>query len=364
MKRIVHRTVAAGFLAAVTLAAGLGTAGAVTYTGGDLLYVAYQPHGRELIVDLGPASTLLGASTPVAITRLAAGDLTGLFGSPLPPLKVALYATSGPDGFIASNGPTDPALVGSAAGASSQIGVLGSNAAYVSRPVAGNPDAAYFEFGDIGSYQVTLDAVNPGSIGNNVPFNAESDFAGGRLAIPVFEGRFNPFTGVPPTQSLVGHLGVAPDGTLTYQPLRLIQAACTAGPATLNPKSEGGGFSFDVVLTDVTDPDHPTPVPLSRMAPAFILQAGSTVLPPPDAGPGCAPAEDGIWETPAARTDTSIGFIAGSDGDCSTMDGNRQDILAVIGPESGDQPICFASMVDGNPVSCCDTVRVLEKSRR
>ena len=109
-----HRTraLAAGVLAATALAAGISASTAVTYGSGDLLLVAYQPHGKELIVDLGPSSALLGASAPVAIPQLGAADLTSIFGSPLPALKVALIAADGSDSYLATNGPNAVSLPG------------------------------------------------------------------------------------------------------------------------------------------------------------------------------------------------------------------------------------------------------------
>jgi len=357
---------AALVLTAVTLlATGGSPARAATYDGGDLLVVIYQPHGREFIVDLGPASAFTGSAVPVPVTQYTASDLTDAYGGTLPAsLQIAVFGASGVDGYITTGGPETTGLVGSAIGASSQIRFFGGNFANLSAPVATNPAAGTFEAGNVRSYQSTLDGRVQGSLGNNVPFSVEATLAGAGADLPFFSGRFNPFAGVPASQSLLGTFRFGPDGTAVYLPARTIQATCVAGPHTLNPKSNGAGFSFSVVLTDVTDPLNPVPVPLSRMSAASISQVGGTTLPTPFSGPGCTSDQDGIWETPGLRVDPFINFSAPSDGDCSTLDGNRQDILAVVERSSGLLPICISATVDGNPVACCDTVNVLAKSSR
>jgi hypothetical protein len=353
-------------LAAVTLlAAGGPMVHAATYNNGDLLVVIYQPHGREFIADLGPASAFTGSALPVPVSQYTGSDLTGVYGGTLPSsLQVAVFGANGADGYLATGGPASATLVGSAIGASSQIRFLGGNFANLSAPVDTNPNAGTFEAGDARSYQNTLNGQVQGSLGNNVPFSVEGTLAGGSIDLPLFSGRFNPFAGIPATQSLLGTFRFGPDGTAVYLPARTIQATCVAGPHTINPKSNGAGFSFSVVLTDVTDPLNPIAVPLSRMSPAWISQVGGTTLPTPFSGPGCTADQDGIWETPSLRVDPFINFSAASDGDCSTLDGNRQDILAVVGRSSGATPICIGATVDGNPVACCDTVNVLAKSAR
>lgn len=364
MRKPFVKNAALALTAVALLAAGGSFAHAATYNGGDLLVVIYQPHGREFIADLGPASAFTGAALPVTVTQYTASDLLDAYGGSLPAsLQVAAFAANGSDGYVATGGPASNALVGSAIGASSQIRFLGGNFANLSAPVS-NPNAGTFEAGDVRSYQNTLNGRVQGSLGNNVPFSVEGTLAGSSVDLPLFSGRFNPFAGVPATQSLLGTFRFGPDGTAVYLPARTIQATCVAGPHTINPKSNGAGFSFSVVLTDVTDPLNPIAVPLSRMSPASISQVGGTTLPTPFAGPGCTSDQDGIWETPSLRVDPFINFSAPSDGDCSTLDGNRQDILAVAGRSSGLVPICISATVDGNPVACCDTVNVLAKSAR
>ena len=352
-------------LAAALLSGSLVPTLAASFGSSDVLLVAYEPHGREFIVNLGPGAALTGATGPVDITQYTASDIGGAYGGTLPSnLHLAVIAAVGADGYLATEGPGDPSLVGSAIGAANQIRFLGGNFATLSAPVAGNPNAGTFEFGNPRSYQATLNRINPGSLGNNVPFDAEGTLAAHTVLVPFYQAQFNPFAGIAAHQSLVGSFELHADGTLRFLPKRTIQAACVAGPKTLNPKAQGATFSFNVTLTDVTDPANPLPVDLSRMDPAWISQAGSSSLPVPFAGSGCGPSDDGIWETLASRTSLGINFVAPSDGDCSTLDGNRQDIQAAFGRDIGTQPICFSSAVEGNSFTCCDTVNVLDKTRR
>jgi hypothetical protein len=352
-------------LAAAVLGALSARTEAASYGSFDVLLVVYQPIGRELIVNLGPGAGYVGATGPVDVTQYTASDIAAVYGGTLPAnLRLAILAAVGTDGYLASNGPADPSQVGSAIGAANQIRFLGGNFATLSAPVAGNPNAGTFEFGNPRSYQATLDRINPGSIGNNVPFNAESGLSSRPAPVPFYQAHFNPFAGIPASQALLGNFLVQADGTIRFLPKRLIQAACVAGPKTINPKALGATFSFSVTLTDVTDPGSPLAVDLSRMDPAFLSQVGTTSLPIPFAGAGCSSPEDGIWETVSARTAQGITFVNPSDGNCSTLDGNRQDIIAVLGRDAGTQPVCFSSSVEGNPFTCCDSVDVLDKIRR
>jgi hypothetical protein len=352
-------------LATALLAGGTGRMEAASYGSSDVLLVAYQPHGREFIVNLGPGSGYVGATGPVDVTQYTASDIAGVYGGTLPTnLNLAVIAANGADGYLATNGPADTTLVGSAIGASQQIQFLGANFKGLSAPVSGNANAGTFEFGDPRSYQATLNRINAGSLGNNVSFDAENPLPTHSILVPFFQARRNPFAGIPATQTLLGSFQMNADGTLRYLPKRDIQAVCVAGPKTLNPKAQGATFSMSVTLTDATDPANPLPVDLSRMDPAFLSQVGSTTLPTPFAGPGCGPSDDGIWETLSSRTPTGVNFVAPSDGNCSTLDGNRQDIYAALGRDIGSQPICLSSSVEGNSFTCCDTVTVLDKTRR
>jgi hypothetical protein len=197
---------------------------AMTYEGDHLLFVAYQSQGREFIADLGPIQPYLKATGPVPIRQVRMADLLAAFGA-VPPegLNLAVVAADGPDGYIASVGRDGvPAAgvtaVGSAIGASSQIRALGGNVEGLAAPLPGNDSAGLFEYGDAGSYQATLDAAAPGSLGGNVPFSVETAWTGSTLTLAVVQARFNPYTGAADTPSEIGRLSVSADGSLTWIP--------------------------------------------------------------------------------------------------------------------------------------------------
>src|SRR5262249_5258479 len=146
---------------------------------------------------------------PVDITQFSAADLSGAYGGALPSnLMLAVFAGVGADGYVATNGPGAPLLVGSAIGAANQIRFLGAHFAGLSEPVAGTTNAGTFEFGNSRSYQATLDRINPGSLGNNVPFSVEVLLPGHTTLIPFFKAESNPFAGIPASQTLLGSFQV------------------------------------------------------------------------------------------------------------------------------------------------------------
>jgi hypothetical protein len=197
---------------------------ALSYQGGDLLFVAYEPQGREFIADLGPLDAYLKSTGPVAIRQVSVADLREAFGT-LPPqgLNVALVAADGADGYVASVGregvsSRGTSAIGSAIGASAQIRALGGNLEGLSRPVPGNVTAGLFEFGETGSYQATLDAAHTGSLGSNLPWSVEAVWNGRSITVPVVKARFNPYTGAADAPSEIGRLQVSADGRLTWLP--------------------------------------------------------------------------------------------------------------------------------------------------
>src|SRR5262245_16070234 len=157
-------------LIATAVLVGLGgSAAAGTFHSTDVLFVAYQPGGREFIANLGPVAGYLSASSPIDITQYTSGDLAGVYGGSLPvDLRLAVFASVGVDTYVATNGPSDASLVGSAIGASNRIRSMGGSFASSSTPVLGNPNAGTFEFGDIHSYQATLNNPYEGSLGSTV----------------------------------------------------------------------------------------------------------------------------------------------------------------------------------------------------
>lgn len=218
------RTLVPSLLLLGAAVAAAPAARALTYEGGDLLFVAYQSQGREMIVDLGPIKTFLKAHGPVPIAQVRMADLAAAFGG-VPPegLNIAVVAADGPDGYIASVGRDGVPVAGvmatgSAIGASSQIRALGGNAEGLAKPAPGNDSAGLFEYGDTGSYQATLDAATKGSLGGNVPFSVETAWNGKALELPVVQARFNPYTGAAGAPAEIGRLSVSADGSLTWIP--------------------------------------------------------------------------------------------------------------------------------------------------
>jgi hypothetical protein len=143
-------------------------------------------------------------------------------------------------------------------------------------------------------------------------------------------------------------------GACATSPAIIPQATCTASPEVLNLDSNGKPFGLTVALTDrcsgrALDPMGLTPLFVSAVnAPAL----GQVILPTPNSDPGCT--QDGIWETVSHRdgvdADTmTTHFQAPSDGLCTTLDGNRQDIIRLLGngPDGGKADISFAAGYPG-----------------
>jgi hypothetical protein len=226
-------------VAAACLFAGAAPAAAFTYTSGDVLYVAYQyPSGPNYIVDLGPKGNLLTATGPVTFPNVKASDLDGVIGASATNIYVGLFGVfnpSGHDGIVSANGPQSDLDLTTASilGAASQIDSFGGGVTNLSLPVpSAEPTAGAFANGsDTGSYQSTLDASNPGSLGNNVPWVVEtqlSDPNGVRnaapVSIPFYRGTRNAFTGTS-YRELLGTFTLNPDGTLTYTPFKFAYAS-------------------------------------------------------------------------------------------------------------------------------------------
>ena len=369
MKRRIFRLLTAGLLLAIGLTAS-GPALAATYTVGDVIYIVYQPHGTEFVVNLGPSEQFTQALGPFPVTAFTGADLSDAFGGSLPSdLQAGIVAVgerTTRDGYLATNGPADPSRVGNAIGAANAIGSFAGLWAFVSTPVPTNPNAGTMNGSSASSYQSRLNRAGQGSLAGTVPFNLETPLASAPVSIPFYSGRSNPFAGVPPQQERVGSFQLELDGTLVFFPDRTIAATCVVKPGTVNVKANGAGFSFDVTLFDVTDPNASFSLPLARMDPAHISSVAGVDLPVPSAAPGCSATQDGIWETPSLRTLTSIFYATPSDGVCDTLDGDRQDIIALLAsvPDNTTVPVCFASTVDGNPVSCCSSLRVRNKGLR
>jgi hypothetical protein len=221
-------------LTALVLAAssGVGLTSALTYTTGDVLYVAYQsPNGPDYIVDLGSRTNFVNATTTITLPDVTASDLNGVIGASAANIFVGLFGvlnTTSRDGIVAANGAVSDFDLSTAnvLGAVNQIDSFGGGVQTFSLAVpSANPRAGKFTSGGAtGSYQSTLDAVKAGSLGNNVQWSVEtqlSDAAGARNPAPVFIPFFstirNTFTGVQ-SKAVIGFFTLNPDGTVTYSP--------------------------------------------------------------------------------------------------------------------------------------------------
>jgi putative metal-binding protein/Kelch motif protein len=148
----------------------------------------------------------------------------------------------------------------------------------------------------------------------------------------------------------------------------ILQAVCTAEPAELNLNSKGREFGVTIVLAGQCpgrrlDPAMLTPLYVAGLASPSL---GTVMLPVPDSGPQCT--QDGIWETATRRDRPApdrlrVNFLTHSDGVCSTPDGDRQDIIALLRRvrDRESVQILFASSYPGmaTPVQCGATVTVL-----
>jgi hypothetical protein len=222
----------AALVTALALAASIPEARAFTYTSGDILYVAYQsPNGPNYIVDLGPQSLFVSATTELTFPNVLPSDLNGVVGGSAPDIFVGLFGVLNPstrDGILSANGPDSDARLAGAniLGAVNQTDSFGNGVALYASPVpSATPSAGSFASGGAtGSYQSTLDAVTAGSLGNNLDWTVEtqlSDDAGGRNAgpvvIPFYKAIRNPFTGTS-SRAVIGFFSLNPDGSIAFLP--------------------------------------------------------------------------------------------------------------------------------------------------
>jgi hypothetical protein len=156
----------------------------------------------------------------------------------------------------------------------------------------------------------------------------------------------------------------------------VIVGTCEVSPSSLNLQSRGNSLSIRVTLIDSIsgssiDPGLMTPVFISRLS---SPGTGDIVLPIPRAEPGCDEfTDDGIWESFEDRTVTGGGvatlrFNMPSDGQCETMDGNRQDIIALMLdiPDGEVASLCITSTYPNAPDSfeCCGIVSITNHGNR
>ncbi|HZE88720.1 MAG TPA: hypothetical protein VE404_04185 [Verrucomicrobiae bacterium] len=216
---------------AATLSA-VSPAAAITYTTGDILYVAYQnkPAGAEYIVDLGPASRFTTATTTFAVAGPDPADLDAIVGSSGTNIFVGLFGVLDPnaiDALFSINGPKDDFALQNSSfiGAVQQIDSFGDGlASFADGVPSGAADAASFASAQIHSYQGTLNGSFQGSLGGNVAWSVEarlSSSTGVRIVSPVrihaYTGRNDPIGGTGSRQC-IGFFTLGGDGTITYSP--------------------------------------------------------------------------------------------------------------------------------------------------
>jgi len=131
-----------------------------------------------------------------------------------------------------------------------------------------------------------------------------------------------------------------------------------------------------VTLTNVCDPANPLPIDASTISLTYVSRledvfGASIQLPDPqtlvcELGSG----ERGIVENLAARTSSGnqarLVFNLPADGDCTTLDGNRQELNALLTgfPHDENATICVAGMVDGLAFEACGQAKVLNRGIR
>ncbi len=156
-----------------------------------------------------------------------------------------------------------------------------------------------------------------------------------------------------------------------------VQAECLINPSTLNLNAQGSSLSIECKLTDLCDPNGPEPIPGAQVDQAYIARAddaddpGDDVILPDPSTLTCPDPqfgtlfERGIVET--ARDNSARGatfkFVTPNDGDCRTLEGDRQDLMARLAaiPDGGHAIICVASKVGAASFQGCTVAMVKNK---
>jgi len=161
-----------------------------------------------------------------------------------------------------------------------------------------------------------------------------------------------------------------------------VQADCVASPSTLNLNSQGGSFTMTCKLLDVCDPANPVPISGSTVSQVYISRldsadssADDVTLPDPTTLPCPDPVlgflyERGISENLAARdvsnANVTFKFNIQADGNCSTLDGDRQDIAARLAtiPDNTSATVCISGKTGGADFQACVSLLVHNKGLR
>ena len=154
-----------------------------------------------------------------------------------------------------------------------------------------------------------------------------------------------------------------------------IQASSSSTPSTLNVNSQGTTFTVNLTLNDACNPNQVEPLPGELLGPVHISHVGSLALPDPlslvcPASDGSTLFERGIVDNPASRNvsrnNVTLRFNAASDGNCATLDGDRQDIISLVSdvPDNSVILICVAGRADGADFESCMPVNVNNRGNR
>jgi hypothetical protein len=154
-----------------------------------------------------------------------------------------------------------------------------------------------------------------------------------------------------------------------------LRISAAINPTTLNLNAQGTNFTISLQITDVSEASYPRPVDGGFLERTYLSRAGSVTLPDPLSLPCPGPGGDygferGISDNPEDRVTAQGGaglkFNRSPDGDCRTLDGDRQDLLAILAdvPDDTEAPICVAGTVEGIPFESCTTATVKSRGNR
>ena len=166
-----------------------------------------------------------------------------------------------------------------------------------------------------------------------------------------------------------------PRSGCVHSPLAVMQPVCSINPATLNLNAQGNSFTINLSVVDACNPASPSPIPPGTLGIAHVSRAGNTNFPDPASlscpdPDGGTRFETGLFEDLAARSisgnTASLKFDRPSDGVCSTLDGNRQDLIAAMTDvlDGSNANVCASSTIGGQVFQCCTSVRVLNHGNR
>jgi len=159
--------------------------------------------------------------------------------------------------------------------------------------------------------------------------------------------------------------------------VEILDGAAEISPSSLNVNGQGNDVTFRV---SVADAETGEPLDPTLLSPAWVSSVssptiGTVALPFPTAVPGCDDAsQDGLWETTSRRSFSAddntlaLRFSTPADGHCDTMDGDRQDIIALLldVPDDEVATICLSADYPGylGGVEMCGTVTVRNRGNR